>query len=94
MPAPLPRATTAAPEPADVAPTHLVVEPEKGKPVVLATDLLEEFVLPAGLDDTGEPKGADIRVTVSGVALSKTDAKRVTEAASAAGVTLTEKDNN
>lgn len=74
--------------------TQLDAEPAKGKPVVLSTGLLDEFVLAAPLDDKGEPKGSDIRVTSSGVALSKTDAKRVTEAAVAAGVTLTEKDNS
>lgn len=88
---PGPVATT---PPVDVIPAEQA-SPEKGRPVVLATQPGTEFVLPAELDDKGEPKGeGDLRVTAAGVALSKTDADRVTKAAEASGVTLIEKEGS
>lgn len=93
-PSPTPRqgATPAPAEPDAQPAAQPAAEPERGKPVVLATRLLEEFVLPAGVDDEGKAKGDPIEVTSAGVALSKTDAKRVLEAADKAGVTLIEKE--
>jgi hypothetical protein len=78
------------PEPAPV----VTATPEKSKPVVLATRPLEEFVLPAPLDDKGEAQGEDIRVTPDGVALSKADAKRVLDAAATHNYPLIEKDDH
>lgn len=74
-------------------PTEPVAEPEKGRPVVLATEFGSEFVVPADVNDKGEPTGDPIHLTPAGVALSKTDAKRVTEAARRSGVTLIEKES-
>lgn len=69
-----------------------VAQPENRKPVVLATtNPLHEFVVHADADGKGEP----ITITAAGVALSKADAKRVLDAATATGadlVDLTEKD--
>ncbi len=82
---PAPRVGDEEPTPVEVTAT-----PESGKPVVLATGRDEEFVIPGKKDD-----GSDAtRVTSAGVAVSKTEAKRITEAATASGVTLIEKDGN
>jgi len=59
------------------------VPPTKTKPVVLATPLLHEFVIPEGGED-----GADLVVTASGVALSRKQADHVEQVATAAGVQL------
>lgn len=66
--------------------------PSKTRPVVLATPLLHEFVIPGGGDD-----GADLVITASGVALSRKQADHVEQVATASGVQLrditpTEKD--
>lgn len=58
--------------------------PSKAKPVVLATPLLHNFVIPGAGDD-----GTDLLITSAGTALTKAQAKRVEEAAQAAGVSLT-----
>lgn len=78
---PRPQATPAS------EPLSATAEPEK--PVVLATQVEHEFVLPAVGKD-----GKELRITSAGVALSKTDAKRVQDAAAASGVTLIEKDED
>jgi hypothetical protein len=57
--------------------------PSKTKPVVLATPLLHEFVIPAGGED-----GADLVITASGVALSRKQADHVEQVAAASGVQL------
>jgi len=67
----------------------LSAEAENGKPTVLATPVEHEFVLPAQGKD-----GKELRITSAGVALSKTDAKRVQDAAAAVGVILIEKDED
>lgn len=66
----------------------LSTDPERGKPVVLATSLEQEFVLP------GDGDHKEVHVTPAGVAVSKTDAKRVQDAATSAGVTIIQKDGN
>ena len=57
--------------------------PTKQRPVVLATPLLHEFVIPGGGDD-----GDDLVITASGVALSKKQADQVEQVAAASGVQL------
>lgn len=59
--------------------------PEKGKPVVLATPLLQALSLP----DLGGDGGTTI--TSDGVALSKADAKKAYEAAASCGIELIDK---
>lgn len=95
-----PRArATAAPVVADAPRTSLIaadapaaeplsVGPESGKPVVLATPIGHEFVLPADGD------ADELHITPAGLALSKADAKRVQDAAAPAGVTLIEKEDS
>lgn len=71
-------------------PAEVTANPESGKPVVLATGRDEEFVIPGKKDDGSD----ETRVTSAGLAVSKTEAKRITEAAKASGVTLIEKDGS
>jgi hypothetical protein len=86
----LPAAPVATAGPVAAEPT---AEPGKGRPVVLATPRSAEFIVPAPVDDDGKPTGEEIHVTPAGVALSKKDAERVTEAARRCGVTLIERDS-
>lgn len=58
-------------------------ETTKQRPIVLATWPMEEFTLPGEGDG-----GADLVITSTGVALSKTKAKQVETAAAASGVRL------
>lgn len=57
--------------------------PTKTKPVVLATPLLHEFVIPGAGDD-----GADLIITSAGVAMTKKQADQIEQVAAASGVQL------
>lgn len=60
-------------------------KPEKGKPTVLATPLLQALSLP----DVGGEKG--IVITSDGIALSKADAAKAYSAAAGCGIELIDK---
>lgn len=82
-------ADTPAPAP-QTAPPEAPVGASKSKPVVLATPIGEEFVIPDLTGDDGQP----LRITSAGVAMSAADAKRATETAELCRqhlITVTEK---
>lgn len=81
----------ADPTPADATAPVDVAQPSptKTKPVVLATvDHVTEFVVPAQVDDNGDPKGEPLVITHLGVPLSRKQAADTEALAASYGVRL------